>query len=142
MVDVAYGRTFRRLGRVESVAAGVRVTGFRVSLPGVSGARADMLSSMEFRLLGPLEVISGEKRIPMGGPKQRALFAVLLLHPNEVVSDDRLIEAIWSDAPPPNMALRCTQQASVGRWARRTVWFVSWAVTACGRKQVSGTSMG
>ncbi|HEY3051093.1 MAG TPA: AAA family ATPase [Gaiellaceae bacterium] len=55
---------------------------------------------MEFRILGPLEVCSD------GGPKgelagkQRALLAVLLLHANEAVSTDRLIDALWGAEPP------------------------------------------
>ena len=56
---------------------------------------------MEFRLLGPLEVRSGKKTLPLGGAKQRALLAVLLLHPNHVVSRDRLAELLWNDEPPP-----------------------------------------
>ena len=55
---------------------------------------------MEFRILGPLEVLSNGEALDLGGQKQRALLAVLLLHANEVVSSDRLIEALWEDEPP------------------------------------------
>jgi DNA-binding SARP family transcriptional activator len=55
---------------------------------------------MEFRLLGPLEVVEDGKQIDVGGAKQRALLAILLLHANEVVSQDRLIEALWEEEPP------------------------------------------
>jgi DNA-binding SARP family transcriptional activator len=55
---------------------------------------------MEFRILGPLEVASGGEVLDLGGQKQRALLAVLLLHANEVVSSDRLIEALWQEGPP------------------------------------------
>ena len=55
---------------------------------------------MEFRILGPLEVSDGERSIPLGGAKQRALLAVLLLHANEVVSTDRLIDDLWGAHPP------------------------------------------
>ena len=48
---------------------------------------------MEFRLLGPLEVIEDGRPVPLGPPKQRMLLAVLLLRPNEVVSNDELIDA-------------------------------------------------
>jgi DNA-binding SARP family transcriptional activator len=54
---------------------------------------------MEFRILGPLEVVDagGEPlALPMG--RQRALLALLLLHANEVVSADRLIDELWGDA--------------------------------------------
>src|SRR5262245_26019321 len=55
---------------------------------------------MEFRILGPLEVSEGERAIPLGGAKQRALLAILLLHANEVVSTDRLIDELWGAHPP------------------------------------------
>ncbi len=54
---------------------------------------------MEFRLLGPLEAQKDERVIPVGGAKQRALLAILLLHANEVVSRDRLVEELWSERP-------------------------------------------
>jgi DNA-binding SARP family transcriptional activator len=55
---------------------------------------------MEFRILGPLEVISDGKSLDLGGAKQRALLAMLLLNPNQVVSRDRLIDALWEENPP------------------------------------------
>ncbi len=55
---------------------------------------------MEFRILGPLEVDAGGRPLPLAGPKQRALLAILLLHPNRVVSSDRLIDELWGDDPP------------------------------------------
>jgi DNA-binding SARP family transcriptional activator/class 3 adenylate cyclase/tetratricopeptide (TPR) repeat protein len=55
---------------------------------------------MEFRLLGPLEVASGGELVDLGGAKQRALLAMLLLDANSVVSTDRLIDALWEDDPP------------------------------------------
>jgi predicted ATPase/DNA-binding SARP family transcriptional activator len=55
---------------------------------------------MEFRILGPLEVAAGDELLALGGSKQRALLAILLLHANEVVSSDRLIEGLWSERPP------------------------------------------
>jgi DNA-binding SARP family transcriptional activator/tetratricopeptide (TPR) repeat protein len=56
---------------------------------------------MRFAILGPLEV-SGEdgQRLPLGGPQQRALLAVLLLNAGRVVSTDRLIECLWGEEPP------------------------------------------
>jgi DNA-binding SARP family transcriptional activator len=59
---------------------------------------------MEFRILGPLEVIEDGQALDLGGQKQRSLLAVLLLHANEVVSSDRLIEALWEDEPPETAA--------------------------------------
>ncbi|MBA3376272.1 MAG: winged helix-turn-helix domain-containing protein [Actinobacteria bacterium] len=55
---------------------------------------------MEFRILGPLEVLENGRQVDLGGAKQRALLAVLLLHANEVVSTDRLIDALWEEDAP------------------------------------------
>ena len=52
---------------------------------------------MEFRILGPLEVRDEGRAIPLRGAKQRALLAILLLHANEVVSTDRLIDELWGE---------------------------------------------
>ena len=59
---------------------------------------------MEFRILGPLEVLSDGQALDLGGAKQRALLAVLLLEANCVVSTDRLIDALWEDEPPETAA--------------------------------------
>ena len=59
---------------------------------------------MEFRILGPLEVRSDGQAVDLGGAKQRALLAVLLLDANHVVSRDRLIDALWEDDPPETAA--------------------------------------
>ena len=49
---------------------------------------------MEFRILGPLEVWEGDRRLPLGGAKHRALLAILILNANRVVATDRLIELL------------------------------------------------
>jgi DNA-binding SARP family transcriptional activator len=59
---------------------------------------------MEFRILGPLEVIDDGQVLDLGGQKQRVLLAMLLLHANEVVSSDRLIDALWPERPPDTAA--------------------------------------
>jgi YVTN family beta-propeller protein len=59
---------------------------------------------VEFRVLGPLEVVRDGVAIPLRRPRLRALLALLLLHANEVVSSDRLIDALWGDDPPRNAA--------------------------------------
>ena len=59
---------------------------------------------VQFRLLGPLEAQDGERRVELGRPKQRALLAVLLVHANQVVPLDRLIEELWGEEPPPQAA--------------------------------------
>ena len=55
---------------------------------------------MEFRILGPLDVVEGERVVDLAGAKHRALLAMLLLHANEVVSAERLIDALWEEEPP------------------------------------------
>jgi DNA-binding SARP family transcriptional activator len=54
----------------------------------------------EFRILGPLEAVDEGRRLAIGSAKQRALLAILVLHANEVVSTDRLIDGIWGAQPP------------------------------------------
>ena len=56
---------------------------------------------MEFRILGPLSVGEGDVTISFDAPKHRALLGVLLLHPGEVVSAERLIDELWGERPPP-----------------------------------------
>src|SRR5919202_1570400 len=55
---------------------------------------------MQFRILGPLEVHDDGRQIALGGPKQRALLGVLLLHVNESISSERLVDELWGDRPP------------------------------------------
>jgi class 3 adenylate cyclase len=55
---------------------------------------------MEFRILGPLEVRDDERSVALGGPKPRAVLAVLLLQANEVVSIARLVDDLWGERPP------------------------------------------
>jgi DNA-binding SARP family transcriptional activator/basic membrane lipoprotein Med (substrate-binding protein (PBP1-ABC) superfamily) len=59
---------------------------------------------LEFRVLGPLDVRAGEETIAIGGGKQRAVLAVLLLRAGEVVSVERLVDEVWGDDPPPSAA--------------------------------------
>jgi DNA-binding SARP family transcriptional activator len=56
---------------------------------------------VQFSLLGPLEAREDGEPIPLGGPKQRALLAMLLLETGRVVSLDRLVDALWAGGPPP-----------------------------------------
>jgi len=59
---------------------------------------------MEFRILGPLEAWNGGGEVPLGGHKPRALLAALLLHANEVVPADRLIDELWGEDSPERAA--------------------------------------
>jgi YVTN family beta-propeller protein len=56
---------------------------------------------MEFRILGPLEVVEDGRPVSIRRGKEQALLAYLLLHANEVVPRGRLIDALWDERPPP-----------------------------------------
>ena len=73
---------------------------------------------IEFFLLGPLEVRVDGRAVPIGGAKQRAVLALLLLHPDEVVPIDRLVDGVWGEDPPPSAAH--TVEGYVSR-LRRTI---------------------
>src|SRR4029453_6796515 len=68
---------------------------------------------MEFQVLGPVEVLDEGHALPIGGPKQRAVLAHLILHPNRVVPAERLIEDLWGEDPPDTA--RNTLQTYVSR---------------------------
>ena len=55
---------------------------------------------MEVRILGPLEVVQTGTAVVLGGGKQRAVFAMLALRVNRVVSMDFLVDGLWGTAPP------------------------------------------
>ena len=67
---------------------------------------------MQFQILGPLEVRRQGRQVAVGAAKQRALLAILLVHANELVSSDRLIEELWPQ--PPETAAN-TLQVYVGK---------------------------
>jgi DNA-binding SARP family transcriptional activator len=71
---------------------------------------------MDFRILGPLEVDDGGRTVELGGTRQRALLAILLLRRNEVVAADRLIEDLYEGRPPATAAK--SLQAHVSRLRR------------------------
>src|SRR5215210_2588931 len=59
---------------------------------------------LEFRILGPIEVWEDGRQLQLGGPKQRAVLALLLLDAGRVVSTDRLIDLLWSEPAPATAA--------------------------------------
>jgi DNA-binding SARP family transcriptional activator/DNA-binding CsgD family transcriptional regulator len=63
-------------------------------------AVADETGLAEFGILGPLEVRRSGRAVPLGGPRQRAVLALLLLEANRAVSMDRLAEEVWAGDPP------------------------------------------
>jgi DNA-binding SARP family transcriptional activator/tetratricopeptide (TPR) repeat protein len=67
---------------------------------------------MEFRILGPLEALGEGRVLTLGGGKQRALLAVLLLHANETLTTDRLIDELWGDRPSATAAKNLQMRVS------------------------------
>jgi basic membrane lipoprotein Med (substrate-binding protein (PBP1-ABC) superfamily)/DNA-binding SARP family transcriptional activator len=59
-----------------------------------------MMSSPRFRVFGRLGVDSEDGSVDLGPPKQRAVLAILLLHANEIVPTDRIIDLVWGEGPP------------------------------------------
>ena len=83
----------------------------RQSAQASPGDAASWRGSMEFRVLGPLEVVDGDRAVELGGPRQRALLAYLLVHANEAVAAERLVEELWGGSASGANAL----QVSVSR---------------------------
>ena len=59
---------------------------------------------MRYRLLGPLEVCDGDRPVRFGEGRQRNVLILLLLHRNEAMGSDRLIDALWGESPPATAA--------------------------------------
>jgi DNA-binding SARP family transcriptional activator len=57
-------------------------------------------ATAELAILGPFELRLGGETVALGGVRQRALLAILILHANEVVSTDRLVDQLWGETPP------------------------------------------
>src|SRR5262245_9455263 len=81
---------------------------------------------MEFRILGSLEVVENGRRVSIRAGNDRALLALLLLHANDVVSSERLIDELWpEDAPQSapkivqNAVLRLRRALGNGRLETR-----------------------
>src|SRR5205085_11180781 len=65
-----------------------------------SGQEARLEQRIDLRVLGPLAADVDGAPLALGGAKQRALLALLVLSRNEVVSLDRLVDGIWGERPP------------------------------------------
>jgi DNA-binding SARP family transcriptional activator len=59
---------------------------------------------MDYRILGPLEAFDDGRQISLGGTRQRAVLALLLLHGNEPLSRDLIVDELWGEDPPPTAA--------------------------------------
>ena len=77
----------------------MRVTGAPAWLP-FAGDAVVRFAAMEFLILGPLEVSDDGRKLALGGPKQRAVLAHLILRANHVVPADLLIDGLWGEEPP------------------------------------------
>jgi predicted ATPase/class 3 adenylate cyclase len=55
---------------------------------------------VEFRVLGPVEVVHAGAALALGGAKQRAVLALLVMHAPEAVSAGRLVDELWGERPP------------------------------------------
>jgi DNA-binding SARP family transcriptional activator len=95
------------------------------------GMSADEMGYAEFGVLGPLEVSRSGRAVPLGGPRQRAVLALLVLEANRVVSMDRLAEDVWGGHPPEGWAttlqtyvfhLRRALEPDRARGPRETCW--------------------
>ena len=56
---------------------------------------------VEYRILGPLEVVDEGEPVALGRLKERLVLAILLLHANEFVAREQLIDELWGESPPP-----------------------------------------
>ncbi len=56
------------------------------------------------RVLGPLDILAGERRRTLGSPRQRQLLAQLVVHAGHVVAVDALVDGLWGGAPPRTAA--------------------------------------
>src|SRR4249920_2861557 len=79
----------------------------------VEGGAVVRFAAMEFLILGPLEVSDDGRKLTLGGPKQRAVLAHLILRANRVVPADLLIDGLWGEEPPESA--RSTLQTYVYR---------------------------
>ncbi|MBP2475128.1 DNA-binding SARP family transcriptional activator/predicted negative regulator of RcsB-dependent stress response [Crossiella equi] len=62
--------------------------------------RRDDKGTVEFRLLGPVQLVVGEDPVPVGGSGVRCVLAALVSEPGQVVSAERITEVLWAGAPP------------------------------------------
>jgi DNA-binding SARP family transcriptional activator len=72
--------------------------------------------TLEFRILGSLEVFDETGHVALGGPKQRGLLAILVLEAGRVVATDRLIDLLWGEEAPKTAT--ASLQNAVGRLRR------------------------
>ncbi|HLX20136.1 MAG TPA: transcriptional regulator, partial [Gaiellaceae bacterium] len=67
---------------------------------------------LDFRILGPLEVLLDDEPVRLGGLKQRATLAILLLDANRVVPVERLADDLYAGEPPVTAVTQVQRQIS------------------------------
>lgn len=82
---------------------------------------------MRFRMLGPLEVLDGDRAVGLGGTRQRATLGFLLLHLNRVVATSQLLDALWADEAP----------VSARKILQNAIWGLRGALSSSGRTSES-----
>ena len=85
------------------------VTGVRVADDGaVRGDQCPHVGAggavLEFRILGPVQAVRDGRELPLGGPRRRAVLALLLVAGGRVVPAERLADELWGASPPPGAA--------------------------------------
>src|SRR5215213_10373582 len=86
----------------------------------------DSRCSMYIRVLGPLEASIDDQPVSIGGAKQRAVLAMLVLEANHTVTGDRLIDGLWGDDPP----------ASAPKMVQHYVWRLRGALPSGGGAEI------
>jgi DNA-binding SARP family transcriptional activator/ABC-type branched-subunit amino acid transport system substrate-binding protein len=71
-----------------------------------------LASTLDFRVLGPLEALDGERPLALGGARQRSVLVLLLLRRGQTVSSDRLIDELWGESPPADASTALQQHVS------------------------------
>jgi 2-polyprenyl-6-methoxyphenol hydroxylase-like FAD-dependent oxidoreductase len=84
-------------------------------------ARREEAAMVEFRILGPVEVVHADSPVELGGPRHRRLLAVLLLHAGRVVTAGSLTRALWGEDPPRSAPAMLQVRISELRTSLRTV---------------------
>ena len=88
---------------------------FQAAVSGLTAASwyvRDLASTLDFRVLGPFEVFDGDRRLALGGTRQRSVLAILVLSAGEIVSSDRLIDELWGEKPPADAQTALQQHVS------------------------------
>jgi DNA-binding SARP family transcriptional activator len=72
-------------------------------------------AKLQFKILGPLEVVSQDRVVPLGGIKQRAMLGMLLLRANRIVPSSKLLNSLWDGRIPPTARKMLQNAASALR---------------------------